>query len=271
MSSHHGHHRSSHHSRSRAHHSSSHYQSSMSRSRTSNSNMSSGGGERNMSTSSSGGRGNQHHHQQISDRQTNESNDCDWSEHRSSSGKVYYYNTRTGVSQWEIPAELKRYQQQQQQQIHQQQHQHLQHQQQQHHHHNQQQQQINRNSSPESVISESSSIRQQQDKSPSSSASSNKSSHSDSLLEDKPLLTPSLAQYFKPELIVNFKSSQLDEFEKQANQYASDALLLSERILKGSVDLKIAKAVAHYYDISLEVHEKKCNILKETIDKIKLT
>jgi len=35
----------------------------------------------------------------------------DWSEHISSSGKKYYYNCRTEVSQWEKPKEwLERYQ-----------------------------------------------------------------------------------------------------------------------------------------------------------------
>jgi hypothetical protein len=34
----------------------------------------------------------------------------DWSEHISSSGKKYYYNCRTEVSQWEKPKEwLERY------------------------------------------------------------------------------------------------------------------------------------------------------------------
>jgi len=31
---------------------------------------------------------------------------CDWTEHRSSSGKKYYYNSQTEVSQWEKPQEL---------------------------------------------------------------------------------------------------------------------------------------------------------------------
>lgn len=30
---------------------------------------------------------------------------CDWSEHVSSSGKKYYYNCKTEVSQWEKPKE----------------------------------------------------------------------------------------------------------------------------------------------------------------------
>lgn len=217
MSNHHGHHRSSHHSRSRAHHSSSHYQSIQSRSRNSSSNI-------NNSSNSGTSRG----------QQAQESRDSvsDWSEHRSSSGKVYYYNTRTGVSQWEIPAELRQ----------------------------------QRPASPESEISESSSIRQQQDNSPSSSASSHNSAQSECVPEDKPLLTPSLAQYFKPELIVNFTSSQTEELERQANQQAREALMLNERILKASVELKIAKAVVHYVEISLEAQEKKYSILRDTIN-----
>lgn len=156
----------------------------------------------------------------------------DWSEHRSSSGKVYYYNTRTGVSQWEIPTELK----------------------------------PQRPASPDSEISESSSIRQQQDKSPSSTTSSQNSDHSGSVNDDKPLLTPSLAQYYKPELIVNFNSSQVEETEKKASDYAKDAHILNGKILKESVDLKIAKAVVHYIEISLEAQEKKFAVMKNAID-----
>lgn len=223
MSNHHGHHRSSQQSRPRSHHSSSHYQSIPNRTRNSstnvNSNIGPNGGNLNRSIP----------------QRTPENRDPvnDWSEHRSSSGKVYYYNTRTGVSQWEIPAELKQ----------------------------------QRPASPDSEISESSSIRQQQDKSPSSTASSQASACSDSVHEDKPLLTPSLAQYYKPELIVNFNSSQVEETERRAADHARDALMLSERILKESVDLKIAKAVVHYVEISLEAQEKKYAILKNTIDK----
>lgn len=168
---------------------------------------------------------------------------CDWTEHRSSSGKIYYYNTRTGVSQWEIPAELRAYQQQQQQPT--------------------------QPTSPESEISESSSIRQQQDNCPSSSDSSRNSS--ESVLDDKPLLTPSLAQYFKPDLILNFNSSRIEELERQANQHSHDSLLLSERILKSSVDLKIAKAVVHYYGINIQAIEKKQETLQNTIEKFGMT
>lgn len=207
--------------------SSSHYQSMQNRSRISSSNLN------NMSSSGGGGGGGATNRRsqstQIQDRRDSVS---DWSEHRSSSGKVYYYNTKTGVSQWEVPAELRQ----------------------------------QRPASPESEISESSSIRQQQDNSPSSSASSNSSVQSDSVPEDKPLLTPSLAQYFKPELITNFNSSHIEELERQANQYARDALMLSERILKESVDLKIAKAVVHYVEISLEAQEKKYSVLRDTIN-----
>lgn len=200
------------------HHSSSHYQSLQSRSRTSSSNI--------ISSSSGNSREPRSHAQESRDSAR------DWSEHRSSSGKVYYYNSRTGLSQWEIPAELRQ----------------------------------PRQVSPESEISESSSIRQQQDNSPSSSASSNNSAQSDSVPEDKPLLTPSLAQYFKPELIVNFNSSHVEELERQANQYAKDALMLSEKILKETVDLKIAKAVVHYVEISLEAQEKKYSLLRNAIN-----
>lgn len=220
MSNHHGHHRSSHHSRSRMHHSSSHYQPNLVRSRTSSSNQ---------NNSSSGN--NRGHHQSQAQESRGELS-SDWSEHRSSSGKVYYYNSRTGLSQWEIPSELKQ----------------------------------PRQASPDSEISESSSIRQQQDNSPSSSATSNSSAQSDSIPEDKPLLTPSLGHYFKPELTVNFTSSHIEDLERQANQYSHDALILSERILKESVDLKIAKAVVHYVDISLEAQEKKSTLLRNTIN-----
>lgn len=217
MSNHHGHHRSLHHSRSRAHHSSSsHYQSIQSRSRNSSSNI----------NNSSSGTSREQRHQESRDPVS------EWSEHRSSAGKVYYYNNKSGVSQWEIPAELKQ----------------------------------QRPASPESEISESSSIRQQQDNSPSSSASSHNSAHSECVPEDKPLLTPSLAQYYKPELIVNFNSSQIEELERQANQQSRDALILNERILKASVELKIAKAVVHYVEISVEAQEKKYSILRNTIN-----
>lgn len=218
MSNHHGHHRSSHHSRSRMHHSSSQYQSMQSRSRTNPSNIN--------NATSGNSRNSQPHAQETRDSSR------DWSEHRSSSGKVYYYNARTGLSQWELPTELRQ----------------------------------PRQVSPESEMSESSSIRQQQDNSPSSSTSSDNTTQSDSVPEDKPLLTPSLAQYFKPELIVNFNSSHVEELERQANQYARDALMLSEKILKETVDLKIAKAVVHYVEISLEAQDKKYSLLRNAIN-----
>lgn len=157
----------------------------------------------------------------------------DWSEHRSSSGKVYYYNPRTGVSQWEIPAELRQ----------------------------------QRPASPESELSESSSIRQQQDNSPSSSGSTNNSAQSDAVAEDKPLLTPGLVNYFKPELISNFNSSQIEELEQSANQVAREALILSERILKEKVDIKIAKAVVYYMETRIEAQEKKCTALRNIIER----
>lgn len=222
MSSHHSHHRSSHHSRSRMHHSSSsHYQSISSRSRTSSSHI---------NKNSSSGRGSHHH--PINDHNRGDSG-CDWSEHRSSSGKVYYYNTKTGISQWEMPAELKH--------------------------------QGRTTVSPDSEISESSSIRQQQDNSPSSSASSHLSAHSDSIPDDKPLLTPSLAHYYKPELIADLNSSQVEELERQADNYSKEALLLNERILKESVDLKMAKSIVQYIEISLEAQEEKCAVLREAL------
>lgn len=228
MSNHHGSHRSSHHSRSRMHHSSSssiHYQSNQSRSRTSSGNINNSSSH-NINNSSSRGQ----QQPQIPDSRESTS---DWSEHRSSSGKVYYYNTRTGVSQWEIPAELR----------------------------------PPRSASSESEISESSSIRQQQDKSPSPSASSNDSAQSDTVLEDKPLLTPSLAQYFKPELIASNTSPQVEELERQANQHAKDALSLSERILKESVDLKIARAEVHLAEIELDARKTRYHALQKTIAK----
>lgn len=188
-----------------------------------------------------------------------EAHTSDWSEHHSSSGKVYYYNTRTGVSQWEIPNELKQLQQQQ----HQPHHQHHQHQHHQpHHQHHQHSQQQNREPSPESELSESSSIRQH-DKSPSSSASSHRSSHPGSVLpEDKPLLTPSLAQYYRSELIESSEPSHIEELERQANQCSQESLLLNEKILKESVEIKMAKALFNAIDITLDAQEKKIAVLK---------
>lgn len=269
MSTHHGHHRS-HHSRSRIYHSS-HHHSNHNRSRTSSSNNSLNNNHNSVSNRIS-------HQSQASPLKESNS---EWQQHRSSSGKVYYYNNKTGLSQWEVPAELRQQQQQQQQPQHHnhhlsqqqqhQHHQHHQHQQQQQHHqlHVQQQHQQHQPTaaSPESEISESSSIRQQQDKSPSSSASSHASARSNSIPEDKPLLTPSLAQYFRPELISNLNSSRLEEPERLANQYSREALELSERILSVSVDLKIARSMVQFVEISLEAQEKKYSILRNTMDK----
>lgn len=178
---------------------------------------------------------------------------CDWQEHKSSSGKVYYYNPRTGVSQWELPAELRHYQQQQKQHEEQQ----LQ----------QQQQQQQRLASPESEMSESSSIRQQQENSPSSSASSHHSANSDSIIEDKPLLTPSLAHYYKPELIVNFNSAQREELQQQANQLDREILLLNERLLKERVDIKICKSNLEHVTTQVEAQEMRCTELRKTIER----
>lgn len=187
------HHRSSHHSRSRVHHSSS-----ASRYQRARSNRAS----RDLQP-------------QVPD----------WSEHRSSSGKVYYYNVKTGVSQWEVPAEL-------------------------------------RQRTPESEISESSSIRQQ-DNSTSSSASPTESAP-----DDKPILTPSLEQYYKPELIADLNSSHIEELERRANQLSRDSFFLNERILKESVDLKMAKAIVHYIETSIEAQEKKCSLIRQAIERI---
>lgn len=203
--------------------SSSHYQSMHARSRNSSSNINNNGGGGGLNHSNRGS--------QVQESSRGDHGAGYWTEHRSSSGKVYYYNQKTGISQWEIPTELRQ----------------------------------QRCASPDSEISESSSIRQQQDNSPSSSASSHNSVRSDSLPEDKPLLTPSLAQYFKPELITNINSSHVEELEQQANQLSRESLLLNERILKESVELKIAKAVVHYVDISIEAQEKKYSLLRDTI------
>lgn len=217
MSNHHGSHRSSHHGRSRMHHSSSssHYQSNRPR-------ISSNG---NMEGSSSRTSRNQH---PPDNRGQSESK---WIEHKSSSGRIYYYNSKTGVSQWEIPHELRN----------------------------------SRQISPDSEMSESSSIRQnqQQDSSSSSNVSSNSSSHSDSIPEDKPLLTPSLAQYFRPELIQNFISSHVDELENEAKSLARHTLILNEKILKEKADIKIAKSHLSLIDIELDALEKKYSVLKE--------
>lgn len=232
-----GHHRSTHSSsRSRLSHSSSHYQTSHNRSR-------------NLTSSSIHNNSNLHKHKSHSSTSNSHITNHEpqelgggWSEHRSSSGKVYYYNTKTGVSQWELPAELK---QPPQQQI--------------------------RPVSPESDISESSSIRQQQINCPSVRGSSENSINSDSIPEDKPLLTPSLVHYYKPELIASFNSAQIQELERHANQFSRDSLKLNEKILKESVDLKIAKSVVHYVDISIEAQEKKFVALRKAIDEFGLT
>ncbi|GFQ78285.1 WW domain-containing adapter protein with coiled-coil [Trichonephila clavata] len=57
-------------------------------------------------------------HQSNHERSANEENDrrlpvIDWSEHISSSGKKYYYNCKTEVSQWEKPKELIEWERQQ--------------------------------------------------------------------------------------------------------------------------------------------------------------
>ena len=198
-------------------HHSSHYQSQSSRSRTSSSNHIN---DDLVSTNRGGVR--EHNHREPSA--------CDWTEHRSSSGKVYYYNPLTGVSQWEKPAELRQLQE--------------------------------RLASPESQLSESSSIRQQHDNSPSSSASSHNSIQSEAVSEDKPLLTPGLSVYFRPELVANFNSSHTEELESQANQMAREVLILSERILKEKADIKISRSVMQYLDTQIEAQEKKCDALR---------
>ena len=124
-----------------------------------------------------------------------------------------------------------------------------------------------RPASPESELSESSSIRQQQDNSPSSSASTHNSVQSDLASEDKPLLTPSLAHYFKPELISNFNSSRAEEIEQEATLVARNVLLIGEQILNGRVDIKIAKSNLYHIDTQIETQEKKCEALKSIIDR----
>lgn len=158
----------------------------------------------------------------------------DWTEFRSSSGKLYYYNKKTGVSQWELPAELR----------------------------------PQRATSPGSEISESSSIRQNLSKSPNSSPSRN-SVPQDLIHEDKPLLTPSLEQYFKPEAIVPYVSAHLEKLEKQANGYAKEAFELSQNIFEESVDLKYSKSVVNFLDTQLMAQEVKYGITKATIEYFK--
>lgn len=157
-------------------------------------------------------------------------NSNEWIEHRSSNGKLYYYNTRTGVSQWEMPTELRQ----------------------------------QRAISPQSAMSESSSIRHRQDTSPSSSASTN-SSQFDITNDDKPLLTPNLSQYFKPELVSSFTSSQLEELEQQANNYSKESQRLREKILQKAVDLKRAKSEVRALDTALMACEAKQSVVKDLI------
>lgn len=175
-------------------------------------------------------RSHSHHNRKPDHYRDNSTPGSSWTEHRSSNGKVYYYNNRTGVSQWEIPAELRQH----------------------------------RQASPESELSESSSIRQQEN-SPSSSASSHNSARSDSVSEDKPLLTPSLQQFFKPEYVPSFNTSRTDELEQQANQAARDVLTIGERILGEKVELKVAKSNLYFIDTQVEAQVRKCEAIKETI------
>lgn len=154
-----------------------------------------------------------------------------WSEHRSSSGKTYYYNTKTGLSQWDMPPELIR--------------------------------QRNNNTSPESDISESSSIRQQQEDSPSSNSSSRASAQSEAVSEDKPLLTPSLEQYYKSELIIDSYPSHLQELERQADEHSKQALKQAKDILENSIKLKMAKSEVLFIETSVKAQEEKCVTMKE--------
>ena len=207
MSNHHGHHHRSHH-RSRSRHS--HHPRSM---RGSTSSIQNGSSSRGTQLRDSNG-------------------PSDWSEHRSSSGKLYYYNTRTGVSQWDLPAELR----------------------------------PQRAISPESENSESSSIRLQQENSPTSSTS-NHSTQSDATFEDKPLITPNLVQYYKPELVSEFTSGHLDELERQSTDYSRKNQNLSERILEVSTELKIAKAQVCFIETKQAALEERYSKTQEAIKK----
>lgn len=42
------------------------------------------------------------------DNKVKAGNEENWSEHTSSSGRKYYFNKKTGVSQWEVPQELRK-------------------------------------------------------------------------------------------------------------------------------------------------------------------
>lgn len=169
-----------------------------------------------------------------SDYNREQKSNNDWQEHKSSSGKIYYYNQRTGVSQWEVPSELRHQQ---------------------------------RPVSPESELSESSSIRQQQENSPSLSTSSHHSQQSDSLAEDKPLLTPSLINYFNEDLIVDFSSSPREELEKQSQQLSRETLLLSEKLLEERAEIMICKLRLEHVTTQVEAQRTKCTALRKTIER----
>lgn len=124
-------------------------------------------------------------------------------------------------------------------------------------------QQRHNNTSPESDISESSSIRQQQEDSPSSSASSRASASSDSIPEDKPLLTPSLEQYYKSELIIDSYPSHLQELERQADEHSKQALKQTKELLENSVKLKMAKSEVLFIETSVKAQEEKCVSIRE--------
>lgn len=244
------------------HHSSPHYQSISSRSRISSSHNSRnvrGNGSRGPNSRISNHHNQSHNNHQSSHPNHDHSVSHNWSTHRSSSGKTYYYNTKTGISQWEMPTEVRQHQNQND------------HHHQTSHHNNQHYPHIHHrrgpnNISPHSDISESSSIRQQQDISPSSSASTHTSAQSDSVLEDKPLLTPSLAQYFKPELIVHSDSSQVEELERSANLCSKEALILNDKVLKESVELKIAQSIVLSIQTKLKASEERFDALREAAD-----
>lgn len=222
MSNHHGHHHKS------SHHRKNHYLSSFSKQGGSNSRAPKLQNPSVDSRPSSSGR----LPQDINNEKLAPTSE--WTEHRSSSGKIYYYNVNTGVSQWEMPQELKQLQQ--------------------------------RSSSPLSDVSETSSIRQKG--SPHSSLTSACSAQNDSSQDEKPLITPSLSLYFKPELVTNLGTSQTDNIEQQANNLAKEASTFGDLIIKESVGLKIAKSHGRFAEIRQAAQQRRCHWTQRTIEAI---